>query len=458
MADHSEPTIEVTPNTSPPTEARDTDRSPPDTSSGSAASRLPRKRIIFLVLLLLAIAIATPYGWDLWQYYQNHESTDDAYVVGDIVPMSPMVTGTILSVHVEDHQRVETGQLLVRLDPREFEAKVQQAQAFVKVAEARLRQAELEVVQAQDSTSSDTARTSASLRAAHSVFRETQHQIDESRAVLRALETAVTVAQAEVDAQDARLSLARMAFERARQLMTDGVVSQQQFDEAQNAVQTTQAERRVAAQKLAQTQREVERARADLRTKQQSMERVQAMEAEAQAVVAGSQANEQNVDIKQAEVAVMQAMVQQRQADLDYAKLQLDYTSLRAPAAGVIAKNNAEVGQVVQAGRPLMAIVPLQDVWVEANFKETQLRLMRPGQKAILEVDAYPGQVFEGSLQSISPGTGSVFSLLPPENATGNFVKIVQRVPVKIVLDAASNNGFVLRPGMSVIATIALKE
>jgi membrane fusion protein (multidrug efflux system) len=361
-------------------------------------------------------------------------------------------------VNVKDHQRVESGQLLVQLDPREFEAKVQQARAFVKVAEARLRQAELEVLQAQDSTSSDTARTNASLRAARSVFRETQHQIDEAQAVLRALETAVTVAQAEVDTQDAHLSLARTAFERARQLMADGVVSQQQFDEAENAVQTAQAERRVAAQKLAQTQREVERARADLRTKQQSMERVRAMEAEAQAVVAGSQANEQNVDIKQAEVAVMRAMMEQRQADLDYANLQLDYTSIRASVAGVIAKNNAQVGQVVQAGRPLMAIVPLHDVWVEANFKETQLRSMRPGQKALLEVDAYPGQTFDGSVQSISPGTGSVFSLLPPENATGNFVKIVQRVPVKIVLDTASNHSFVLRPGMSVIATIATQE
>ena len=458
MADPSEQTIEATPNAASPPAYRDTDRSPPDTSSRTAVFGLSRKRIVVLALLLIILAVAIPYGWNLWQYYRTHESTDDAYVVGDIIPMSPMVAGTILSVNVKDHQRVESGQLLVQLDPREFDAKVQQAQAFVKVAEARLRQAELEVLQAQDSTSSDTARTNASLRAARSVFRETQHQIDEARAVLSALETAVTVAQAEVDAQDAHLSLARMAFERARQLMADGVVSQQQFDEAENAVQTAQAERRVAAQKLAQTQREVERARADLHTKQQSVERVRAMEAEAQAVVAGSQANEQNVDIKQAEVAVMQAMLEQRQADLDYANLQLDYTSVRASVAGVIAKNNAQVGQVVQAGRPLMAIVPLHNVWVEANFKETQLRSMRPGQKATLEVDAYPGQTFEGSLQSISPGTGSVFSLLPPENATGNFVKIVQRVPVKIVLDAASNNGFVLRPGMSVIATIATQE
>lgn len=458
MADNSEQAMDATQDTSQTSMSGDTDRSPPDAPSDAAAGGAPRKRFIFLIALLIVLAISAPYGWNLWQYYQNHESTDDAYVTGDIVPMSPLVAGTILSVHVEDHQRVEAGQLLVRLDPREFEAKVQQAQAIVKVAEARLQQAELEVTQEQDSTSSDTARTSASLRAARSVFRETQHEIDEARAVLRTLETAVSVAQAEVDAQDAHLNMARTAFERARQLTDDGVVSQQQFDEAQNALQTTQAERQVAAQKLAQAQREVERARADLRTKRQSVERVRAMEAETQAVVAGSQANEKNVDIKEAEVAVMRAMVEQRQADLDYANLQLDYTVVRASVAGVIAKNNVEVGQVVQAGRPLMAIVPLQNVWVEANFKETQLRLMRPGQQATLKVDAYPGEVFKGSIQSISPGTGAVFSLLPPENATGNFVKIVQRVPVKIILDAASSNGFILRPGMSVIATVATRE
>ncbi len=458
MADHSEQATDATQETSQTSVSSDADRSPPDMPSAADAEGAPKKRMIFLIVLLIAIGVSTPYGWNLWQFYQHHESTDDAYVVGDVVPMSPLVAGRILSVHVENHQRVEAGQLLVRLDPREFEVQIQQAQAIVKVAEARLRQAELEVIQEQDSTTSDTARTSASLRAARSGFRETQREIDEARAGLRTLETAVSVSQAEVDAQDAHLSMAQTAFARARELMDDGVVSQQQFDEAQNVVETTQAERRVAAQKLARAQREVERARADLRTKQQAVERVRAMEAEAQAIVAGSQANEKKVGIKQAEVAVMRAVVQQRQADLEYANLQLDYTSVRASVAGVIAKNNVEVGQVVQAGRPLMAIVPLKNVWVEANFKETQLRLMRPGQKATLKVDAYPGEVFKGAIQSISPGTGAVFSLLPPENATGNFVKIVQRIPVKIVLDVASNNGFVLRPGMSVIATVATRE
>jgi membrane fusion protein (multidrug efflux system) len=161
------------------------------------------------------------------------------------------------------------------------------------------------------------------------------------------------------------------------------------------------------------------------------------------------------VDIKQAQAQVARSLLQQAQADLDYARQQLAYTTIRAPATGRIAKNNLQIGQVVQVGRPLMAIVLLRNVWIEANFKETQLEHMRPGQKATLRVDAYPAQVFAGTVASISPGTGAVFSLLPPENATGNFVKIVQRVPVKILLDRASSSDALLRPGMSVIATVA---
>jgi len=160
------------------------------------------------------------------------------------------------------------------------------------------------------------------------------------------------------------------------------------------------------------------------------------------------------VDIKQAQVETARALLQQAQADLDAARLQLSYTTLRAPVAGLIARKRLEVGQVVQAGRPVLAVVPLEHIWVEANFKETQLRHMRPGQSATLHVDAYPDHVFTGTIESLSPGTGSVFSLLPPENATGNFVKVVQRLPVKILLDPLTSSQFALRPGMSVIATI----
>jgi membrane fusion protein (multidrug efflux system) len=187
------------------------------------------------------------------------------------------------------------------------------------------------------------------------------------------------------------------------------------------------------------------------------VERARARVAEAQATLAGSQAQLQNVEVKQAQVQVARALLQQAQADLDYVTLQLTYTTLPAPVAGLVAKKRFEVGQVVQAGRPVLAIVPLEHVWVEANFKETQLQRMRPGQKVALRVDAYPGQEFTGTVESISPGTGAVFSLLPPENATGNFVKVVQRVPVKIRFDPLLWPQTVLRPGMSVIATVTTR-
>ena len=446
--------------------ARTSLSSPPREATGSAASleeaeqtstRSSRKRFILAGILVLLVVASLPYGVQLWQYYHTHESTDDAYVVGDVVPISARVGGTVLSVHVENHQHIEPGQLLARLEPQDFAMRVMQAESAVAVAAARLRQTELEVPLTEDSTSSETARTTATVRAAQSAVLEMQHGAEEARARLRAQEAAVAAAQADADRWQARLDMARMGFARMQQLLADGVVAQQQFDEAESSQRAAEAEWRASQQKLAQAQREMERCRIDLRMQQQAVEQSRARVAEAQALLAGSQANRQHVDIKHAQVQVAQALLQQAQADLDYAKLQLDYTTLRAPVAGIIAKKNLEVGQVVQAGRPVLAIVPLQYVWVEANFKETQLAHMRPGQKATLKVDAYPGQVFTGTVESISPGTGAVFSLLPPENATGNFVKIVQRVPVKIVLDTPEQSAFVLRPGMSVLATVATR-
>jgi membrane fusion protein (multidrug efflux system) len=414
-----------------------------------------RKRLLLYGLLLVLAVLGAPYGWQLWQYYQTHESTDDAYVVGDIIPVSARVNGTVLAVHVEDHQRIEVGQLLAQLDPRDFELRVQQAESAAAVAAAHLYRAELEVPLMQDSTSSDAARTSATLRAAQSALQEAGHRAEEAQAQLRTREAAMATAQAEVDRQLARLDMARTAFERIQRLHADGVVAQQQFDEADSGLRAAQAEWRASQQRLVQTQSDLERARADVRMRQQAIEQGRARVAEAQALLAGSQANRQNVEIKHAQVQVARAQLQQARADLDYARQQLAYTTLRAPVAGMIAKKNLETGQVVQAGRPLLAVVPLEDVWVEAHFKETQLQYIRPGQKATLKVDAYPGQVFTGTVVSISPGTGAVFSLLPPENATGNFVKVVQRVTVKIALVPSSQQDAVLRPGMSVIATVA---
>jgi membrane fusion protein (multidrug efflux system) len=434
--------------------------SPEETVASTTPEAAPgnkRKRLFLYMLVVVVVVIGVPYGWQLWQYYATHESTDDAYVAGDVVPVSAQVHGVVVSTQVRNHQRVEAGQLLVQLDQRDFAARLQQAEAAVAVATARLQQAEIEVGREEESTRSETARTGATLQAFQSALQEAKHSAEEAQARLRTLEAAVTVAQADIDTHDAHVEMARMEFERAKQLLVDGVVAQQLYDETQVTLRAAQSERHAREQKLQQAQREVERARADVRTKRQAVARARAGVDEARALLAGSQANRQNVQIKQAQVAVARALWEQREADRDYARLQLEYTTLRAPVAGVIAKENVKVGQVVQAGRPLFVIVPLHQVWVMANFKETQLRYMRPGQKATLKVDTYPGEVFHAKVDSLSPGTGSVFSLLPPENATGNFVKVVQRVPVKIVFEPLTND-LVLRPGMSVIATVKTRE
>lgn len=413
-----------------------------------------RKRVVGSLLCLVLIATGTPYGLQLWRYYQTHETTDDAYVTGDIVPISARVSGTVMAVHASEHQQVEDGQLLAELDADDFAARVAQAEAMVTVAKARLRHAELQVQLTQDSTSNDTVRTGATLLAAQSALREAQHSAEKAGAHLRTWEAAVAAAQADVDTQDVHVAMAQTGFERVQNLLNDGVVAQQQFDQANSALQAARAEKRAKQEHLRQTRSELERAEVDLRRQQQAVQREEALVAEAQALLEGSQAQRQNVAIQEAEVKVAQALLQQAEADLAYARLQLQYTALKAPVAGVVAKKNLEVGQVVQPGRPLLALVPLQEVWVEANFKETQLQHMRPGQRATLRVDAYPDEVFSGTVESLSPGTGAIFSLLPPENATGNFVKVVQRVPVNIRIEPSLSPGVMLRPGMSVIATV----
>ena len=413
-----------------------------------------RKRVLGTVFCIILIGVGTPYGMQLWQYYQTHETTDDAYVIGDIVPISARISGTVVAVHASKHQQVEGGQLLAQLDPDDFAARVAQAEASVEVARARLRHAELQVQLTQDSTSNDTVRTGAALLAAQSALREARHDTEKAEARLRTWEAAVAAAQADVDTQAVHVALAETDFSRVENLLTDGVVAQQQFDQAHSLLQAAKAEKRAREENLRQTRRELDAAKADLLLKQETVQGEEASVAEAQALLDGSQAQHQNVAIGEAEVKVAEALLQQSEADLAYARLQLQYTTLKAPAAGVIAKRNLEVGQVVQPGRPLMAMVPLQEVWVEANFKETQLQHMRPGQRATLHVDAYPDEILTGTVESLSPGTGSVFSLLPPENATGNFVKVVQRVPVKIRIEPTSSPGLTLRPGMSVIATV----
>jgi len=282
-----------TPVVPPPVEAADTFDAMPGVSE--AQRRTLTLRYALYGLLVVLLGMGAPYGWHLWQYYQTHESTDDAYVVGHVVPLSPQVNGIVLAVHIADHQAVEADQVLAQLDARDFEARVKQGEAAVAVATANLRRAELEVILTQESTSTETERTSATLRGAQIATREVQQSIAEAEARIRTTEAAVAAAAAEVDMWHARLDIAQAEFTRMQALRTDGVVSQQQFETAESARKSAQAQWRASQQRLTQAQAEVERARVELQARQHGVERSRAHTAEAQAVLAGAQANRQTV-------------------------------------------------------------------------------------------------------------------------------------------------------------------
>ena len=340
----------------------------------------PKRRnpLIYLVLAVVLVA-AGIYGWTRFQYSQAHESTDDAQVEGDVYPILPRVSGPVLQVKVEDNQTVKKGDVLVTIDPADYQQRVNAMQAALVAAQAQVVAARAQVATAQAGVS--TARTTIGVSEA-------------TRARL---------------AQD----LKRSTF-----LRKADIIPQSDYDAVQANLKSTSAQRSTAEDQVKVAQ---------------------------QQVIAAAQ-----------QVKVAQAVVQQRQSDLDNAKLQLSYTTLVAPGNGIVSKKNVQPGQVVAPGQQLMGLVSSSKTWVIANFKETQLENMKVGQPVKVEVDAYPNEDFEGHIESLSAATGARFALLPPDNASGNFVKVTQRVPVKIVLNHEDPQ-HPLRAGMSVNAIVAVK-
>ena len=398
----------------------------------------PRVRI-GIGVLILAIA-----GVVLWFWLTSgRESTDDAQVEAHVTQIAARVGGTILHVNVTDNQHVDANAVLVELDPRDYEVARDKARAELADAEATALAAQSNVPITTTTTAGNVTSAQGSLEQARAATESAQKEIDAAHARL-------TTAQAKLREAEANSTKATRDVERLRGLLAKDEVSQQQFDAASAAAdaqrasadsaksQVTEAEAgvRVAESKLTQAQAGEQQARAGVRTAQTGPEQVAAMRARARSA---------------------QARVQQAKAALEQAELNLQYTTIRAPVAGIVSRKMAEVGQIVQAGQPLMALIPLQDVWIVANFKETQLTNMRPGQRATVTVDAYGGKEFKGHVDSIAAATGARFSLLPPENATGNYVKVVQRVPVKIVLEPGQDPEHLLRPGLSVTPTVYLK-
>jgi membrane fusion protein (multidrug efflux system) len=243
-----------------------------------------------------------------------------------------------------------------------------------------------------------------------------------------------------------------------RTLLQGGFVAQREFDQAEMALATSAATLEATRRRLNQAEKEIQQAEAALASRVLGVSQARQRVNEARAALGRVESQRHQVTVKEAEIERAAAGLTQAQADLAFAELQLAHTEVRAPADGVISKKSVEPGQVVQMGQPLLAIVPLHDVWVLANFKETQLARVRPGMPATVEIDTFPGKVFRGTVDSLAAGTGARFSLLPPENATGNWVKVVQRIPVKIRLDAKDfGNPHTLRAGMSAYVVIRVK-
>ena len=415
---------------------------------------MKNRRAVIGLAALVAIGIL---GWGGWAWYRSsmEVATDDAYVDGTISPVSAKVTGHIVELRVNDNQAVRTGEILLRVDPRDYEAKRDQARAAVAVAEANVRAARAELPLARETTRSQVDETRAALEGTRVGVKSSESAVDEVRARLESKRAAAAASRADVAAAESNHRKAKRDLDRMQQLMKNDYVSRREHDDAVAALEGAEAALEAARRRLAAIEKEVQQTEAEVASRVLGTEQARQRVAEVSGTLSRAESQQQTVSVKAAELARAEALLKSAQADLAVAELNLEHTLVRAPLDGVVSKRSVEVGQIVQNGQPLLALVPLHDVWVVANFKETQLTKIRPGQKAEVRVDTFPGVVFHGSVNSISAGTGSRFSLLPPENATGNWVKVVQRVPVKILLDSKSGGDPPpLRAGMSAYVTV----
>lgn len=390
----------------------------PKLSKEREQARKRRSLVRWIVLGLVIVLAVTAFF--VWRYLNSYEGTDDAQVDGHINNVSARVSGYVLKVNVDDNQYVEKGAVLAQIDPRDYQVALERAKAELADAEATAQALNLNIPVETIGTTTQVSTSEASLQGAQAGVGAAQRQLDSARAQLQEAEANNARAQADV----ARYSA----------LVEKDEVSRQIYDQASATAKASAAA--------------VEGARAAVAAAEQQIAQAQGRVSQAEAALQYSHTGPQQVAATQARARAAIAAVQQKRAALDKAQLDLDYCTVAAPVTGVVNKR-VEVGMNVQPGQTLVSVVPLDDVWVTANFKETQLRRMKVGQRVTISVDAY-GREYQGHVESIAGATGAQFSLLPPENATGNYVKVVQRLPVKIVLDPGQNRDHLLRLGMSV--------
>jgi membrane fusion protein (multidrug efflux system) len=413
-----------------PVERSEMERKPLPATERDFRTRLSRTGSPgFRVGLAIGIIVLLVAGIFLYRYFGSYESTDDAQVDGHINSISARIAGHVARLNVQDNQFVEAGTVLAEIDPADYQVALDRAKADLEDARAVATAAGIDVPITSVNTSSQISST--------------QAEADSARAGIQAARQQAEAAQAELQQAEANDVKAQNDLGRYKQLVDKQEISRQQYDQAvaasgasAAAVRAARANADAAVQQITQAQGKLAQAEADWRNANTAPKQMTAMRAKA---------------------ASAYAEVQRKRADVEQAQLNLQYAKIVAPVAGVVSDRSVEIGQNVVPGQELMKIIPLDDIWITANLKETQLRNIKVGQRVTVTVDA-TGKKYKGRVDSVAGASGARFSLLPPENATGNYVKVVQRIPVKIVLDPGENKNHELRPGMSVVPKAWIRE
>lgn len=429
------------------------------------------KRPAFLIGAAVVLLLILFFGGRYWLYARSHETTDDAFIDGHIIQVSPKISGYVVKVYVVDNQMVNAGDVVAELDPRDFETKLDQAKAALNAGLAQHKQAQTQVTLTRVTARANVQQAAAGVQHARSDVTgaragaaSERSRITQTSAGINAAEANLQQARAEVSAAEAEATRANADVQRYQTLYQKDEVSRQRLDQAVAAASTANAHVDAARERVSAAQAQVNQSRAATSAQASTAQR-----AEAQVGAARAQVNEalgrlaqantapQQVAVSEAQASSAGANIEELQAAVAQAELELSYTKIYAPESGRVTHKAVEIGAQVQVGQPLLAVVP-GDVWVTANFKESQIGSIRPGQPVDISVDAYPDRVFKAHVDSIQAGTGARFSLLPPENATGSYVKVVQRLPVKIVFEPNQiDSQHMLAPGMSAVPEVKVK-
>ncbi len=419
-------------------------QAPAEKNQGKGKGKGKGKSNILRNVIIGVVALLTPVGGGVWYLHAaEFAETDDAYIAGHVHQISARVAGYVTKVSVEDNDHVNAGQLIVQIDPKDLLLSLQSAKAAAE--EARWKAAE-----AQSNIVTNSRQADSQKLQALGAFESASAQIHRAEEALAEAQLGVTLAQTAIQQRESELRLTSIDYDRYKKLIADRAVTTQSYDRARQAKEVAEANLDGAKATCNQALVRVKEAQQSLVDTKTMIVKARGQKATASAAMAQTDASKNTVRVQ--ESAAEEAMAQYRNA-----LTQLSYTRVLAPVSGTVGHKSVEIGQQIEKGQALMSIIS-DDKWIVANFKETQLAKMQPGQEVDIKVDRIPNKTFKGRVQSMSPASGAEFSMLPPDNASGNFTKVVQRIPVKIVFDAASVKGSesLLAPGMSVVTSVHL--